>query len=109
MKGNKPLEKNCNPLEFSAHPLKALDKLLEALESPLTSRWILPVQRKTVSVGFRVKGHISLSNVELPLGGYRFFFWNHTVTLSFKFNITHHPVLLWGLKVLKDIHNPNQM
>jgi len=34
---NKPLEKNCNPLEFFAHPLKALDK---PLENPLTTRWL---------------------------------------------------------------------
>ena len=39
-KFNKPLEKNCNSLEFFVHPLKALDKPLKPLENPLTTHWL---------------------------------------------------------------------
>ena len=44
--GKKRWKKFNKPLEFFAHPLKAL-----------VSRWNLPVQRKTVVVRFRVRGH----------------------------------------------------
>ena len=54
--------KKLQPVGMFCAPVESVGKAIEAVGKPVdylsVRRWILPFQRKTVSVRFRVRGHI---------------------------------------------------